>query len=83
MPLNPEVLPAHLLLTYPGDVAPLTGSPEAPYIDPSEVLDASIQRGKIVFTLRDGTRIVTEKSEHAYKLYWHIKIRNRRTAFGL
>lgn len=61
----------------------MTGGSNPPHIDPSDVLDATLHRDKIVFTLRDGTRVIAEKTEYTYKLYWHVKIRNRRVAFGL
>ena len=51
-------------------------------IDPSKILDI-VDKGKIylVYTI-DGIEKL-EKSKDADKLYWAIKLRNRRKAFGL
>jgi len=46
-------------------------------------VDARLVGRKIVFTLRSGGQLVLDYSPDVAELYWEVKIRNRRRAFGL
>jgi hypothetical protein len=62
----------------------IADSPQHLKIDLDEVDDAEIISGLVLLKLRNGetVRLPLEKPE-ARQLYWQVKLRNRRRAFGL
>jgi len=52
-------------------------------LDADNILDIVIKSDNVVIFLRDGTRIETRLTHELKKLYWDIKLRNRKRAFGL
>jgi len=52
-------------------------------LDADNILDIVIKSDNVVIFLRDGTRIETRLTHELKKLYWDIKLRNRKSAFGL
>ncbi len=50
-------------------------------LDLNNILDATLVRGKILFLTKEGIIELTGKK--ARELYWRVKLRNRRKAFGL
>lgn len=53
------------------------------HIDLDDVLDAHIKHGEVHLLLRNGDIIRLPYTRNTLELYWRIKIRNRRRAFGL
>jgi len=51
-------------------------------LDLDNVIDAKIKNGKIVLITRNG-KVELEDNRRNRELYWSIKLRNRRKAFGL
>ena len=51
-------------------------------INKDDVIDAYLQDGQVILILRDGS-VVRLPYSVASSLYWEVKIRNRRRAFGL
>ena len=47
------------------------------------ISDAWIQRGYVYLQLIDGRILAVPADKHATSIYWEVKIRNRRRAFGL
>jgi len=52
-------------------------------LDMDDIIDAYIQGSNIHLLLRDGRHLVLPYTPSTRELYWRIKIRNRRRAFGL
>jgi hypothetical protein len=52
-------------------------------IDTNTIADAEMRTEYVVLLLRDGRRLVLRADPVARELYWRIKLRNRRSAFGL
>jgi len=52
-------------------------------LDTSNILDMVIKSDTVIIFLRNGTRIETKLTHELRKLYWDVKLRNRRRAFGL
>ena len=50
-------------------------------LDLNNILDATLVKGKIRFLTKDG--IIELTGRKARELYWKVKLRNRRKAFGL
>ncbi len=50
-------------------------------LDLNNILDATLVKGKILFLTKEGIIELTGKK--ARELYWKVKLRNRRKAFGL
>ncbi len=62
----------------------MTGRP--PEEDPvplDEVDDARISGDHVVLRLRSGRLLRMKLGREALELYWRVKLRNRRRAFGL
>ncbi len=53
------------------------------HINVDHIDDARLENGFIVFSLRDGRRLRIKMCRESLELYWKVKIRNRRRAFGL
>ena len=52
-------------------------------LNDDDILDAELHWNEIHLILRDGRRLVLPRSPRHMELYWRVKIRNRRRAFGL
>lgn len=50
-------------------------------IKPKDIIDAKIVKDKVLFLTKKG--IIELELSKAKDLYWKIKLRNRRKAFGL
>lgn len=50
-------------------------------IKPKDIIDAKIVNDKVLFLTKKG--VVELELNKAKDLYWEIKLRNRRRAFGL
>jgi len=53
----------------------------SPLIKPKDIIDAKIVKDKVLFLTKKG--IIELELNKAKDLYWKIKLRNRRKAFGL
>jgi len=51
--------------------------------DIDNILDMVIKSDSVIIFLRNGARIEARLTHELRKLYWDIKLRNRRRAFGL
>ena len=65
-----------------GNIAPRTSTSYSD-IPLESINDAWIQRGYIYLQLVNGRILALPADKHATTLYWEVKIRNRRRAFGL
>ena len=52
-------------------------------LDLDDILDAQLHRNAVYLLLRDGRRLTLPYTRETVELYWKVKIRNRRRAFGL
>jgi uncharacterized protein len=52
-------------------------------IDLSEIVDAMIRDRHVIIFLRNGKSIKLQRTSQALKVYWDVKLRNRRRAFGI
>ncbi len=48
-----------------------------------DILDAELRASRVYIILRDGRRLELPASKQHIELYWRVKIRNRRRAFGI
>ncbi len=60
-----------------------TQSLNLPTIDTDEIDDAILKGERILLKYKDGTTLEIDSSEQALQLYWEIKLRNRKKAFGI
>ncbi|NOZ89533.1 MAG: hypothetical protein GXO15_06380 [Crenarchaeota archaeon] len=54
-----------------------------PLPEPSLILDIEELSDHYVIHTRDGEKIIVEKDRLPRSLYWKVKLRNRRTGFGI
>ncbi len=54
-----------------------------PLPEPSLILDIEEFSDYYVIRTRDGETIIVEKDRLPRSLYWKVKLRNRRTGFGI
>jgi len=54
-----------------------------PPLDINNILDMIIKSNTVIILLKNGTKIETKLTHEIKKLYWDVKLRNRRRAFGL
>jgi len=54
-----------------------------PSLDINNILDIVIKSNTVIIFLKNGTKIETKLTHELKKLYWDVKLRNRRKAFGL
>ena len=52
-------------------------------LDLSLVEDARLDHDRVVFKLRTGQELTAKLCQETLELYWQVKLRNRRRAFGL
>ena len=53
------------------------------HLDPDSIHDIVEHHNKYLIQLKDGREIMVHKEALPRSLYWQIKLRNRRIAFGL
>lgn len=52
-------------------------------LDINNILDMVIKSSTVIIFLKNGARIEAKLTHELKKLYWDVKLRNRRKAFGL